>query len=161
MVSDFSNIGPFIRFMKMFSVAVALETGHDVLFQDLDVTWLSNPMAELQAKRDFFHAQFQDDNSRQERFAPYFANTGFFYLTSVPRTRWFWEQVMTSIPNYPQGNQYVLSGVLELFTRRWEFKTRILPIEVYQSGAYLSHPTKTPARIRFKPIFPEAKVQRL
>ena len=44
------------------------------------------------------------------------------------------------------------------FEGRWEFKPRTLPLEVYQSGAYLSHPTKTPARIKFKPIFPEAKV---
>ena len=41
------------------------------------------------------------------RFAPFFANSGFLYLSNNVITRWFWETVTVSLPSNPQGNQYV------------------------------------------------------
>ena len=172
----------------------------------------------LKAKRDIYHGQFQDDNSRSERFAyvnfdivlvnlvrvfqpsttrivpcdmfyvtpmlllfcvfilglligawdsmlwpiwgfrPFFANSGFIYLSNNVMTKWFWEMVTVSLPSNPQGNQYVMRGIIELFVRNWGFKAHVLPFQKYQSGAYLSHPTNTPRHIKLKPIFPTAEV---
>lgn len=147
-----------MMFMKQFCVSVALETGHDVLFQDLDITWLHDPLPGLKAKRTIYHGQFQDDNSRAERFAPFFANSGFIYLSNNVMTKWFWEMVTVSLPSNPQGNQYVMRGIIELFVRNWGFKAHVLPFQKYQSGAYLSHPTNTPRHIKLKPIFPSAEI---
>ena len=59
-------------FMKQFSVHLTLELGRDVLFQDLDVTWLKNPIEDLGKFADKYFVQIQDDGARNERFQPYF-----------------------------------------------------------------------------------------
>ena len=50
-----------MMFMKQFCVSVALETGHDVLFQDLDITWLHDPRKDepLTPRQRCGHALFE------------------------------------------------------------------------------------------------------
>lgn len=43
---------------------------YDVLFQDVDVTWLKDPFPELQADAPYYHIQFMDDGSRRRLNAP-------------------------------------------------------------------------------------------
>eukprot|EP00040_Diaphanoeca_grandis_P022039 m.117931 g.117931 ORF g.117931 m.117931 type:complete len:589 (+) comp28618_c0_seq1:253-2019(+) len=147
-----------MMYLKQFSVGVALETGRDVVFQDLDLTWLSNPIPMLQDQSKFYHAQFQDDNSRQERFAPFFANSGFFYLKNTATTKWFWEHVTFTLPNRPQGNQVIVDAMLQYFVRYHNFKLSMLSFKEFMSGAYIMHPIHTPKSASPKPIFEEAKV---
>lgn len=96
-----------LTYMKQFSTYLALLLGWDVLFQDADVTWPKDPFPALLAGRDKYvemtytevdlcthphlsgfheyvryHAQFMDDGARTFRFAPFFANSGFYYLTN-------------------------------------------------------------------------------
>lgn len=73
---------------------VSLLENVDILFQDVDVVWYRHPL-------DYFHkeivgteladfdAYFQDDGSRSLRFAPYCANSGFYYFRANDRTRYF------------------------------------------------------------------------
>jgi len=76
-------------------VQLVNELGYDLLFQDADVVWFKNPL-------EYFHDEtlpefdmyFQDDGSRQERYAPYSANTGFYYVRSNGRTKNFFRHMV-------------------------------------------------------------------
>jgi len=75
-------------YAKVISVQLVNELGYDLLFQDVDIVWYKNPL-------DYFHDKslpefdvyFQDDGSRQERYAPYSANSGFYYVRSNDLTK--------------------------------------------------------------------------
>jgi len=77
-----------VMFAKVLCVQLVNELGYDLLFQDADVVWYKNPL-------DYFHDEslakfdiyFQDDGSRQERYAPYSANSGFYFVRSNDKTR--------------------------------------------------------------------------
>ena len=70
---------------------------YDVLFQDVDVVWYKNPL-------EFFHDNstsmydfdiyFQDDGSRGLFYAPYSANTGFYYIRNNDKTRYFFNSLL-------------------------------------------------------------------
>eukprot|EP00040_Diaphanoeca_grandis_P022364 m.119941 g.119941 ORF g.119941 m.119941 type:complete len:555 (+) comp28776_c0_seq1:380-2044(+) len=129
--------------MKQYSVMLTLETGFDVLFQDVDFTWLTNPTDELMAQSTYYDMQFQDDGARGERYEPYHANSGFIYIRNCYNTLHFWDRVTLLMPSYPQGNQKVVAPELEHFVRKgvWkkdDFRIKILPKEKYVSGNRLA-----------------------
>ena len=86
-----------VMFAKVLCVQLVNELGYDLLFQDVDVVWFKSPL-------DFFHDKslpkfdmyFQDDGNRQLRFAPYSANTGFYYVRSNEKTKHFFRQLFYS-----------------------------------------------------------------
>ena len=95
---------------KVICVQLVNELGYDLLFQDvgepnylispsseiplanlyvimllnllhLDVVWYKNPLDYFNSEHaQKFDVYFQDDGSRQERFAPYSANSGFYFV---------------------------------------------------------------------------------
>jgi hypothetical protein len=85
-----------MMWLKTFSVYIALEAGADVLFQDVDNVWNEDPIPALRAASERYNTQWMDDGARTRRFAPYFANSGFFYLRNTYRVRQFWDQVRGS-----------------------------------------------------------------
>ncbi|KAL9188823.1 hypothetical protein ACHAXT_007201 [Thalassiosira profunda] len=60
-------------------VQLVNELGYDLLFSDVD---MDKSLPE-------FDMYFQDDGSRQERYAPYSANTGFYFVRSNEKTKNF------------------------------------------------------------------------
>lgn len=81
-----------MMFAKILCVYYINLLGYDVLFQDVDITWLRDPL-------EFFHNKtnaavqsydiaFQHDGSPQPRFAPYSANSGFYYVRWNKRTQY-------------------------------------------------------------------------
>ncbi len=96
--------------------------GMNVLFQDVDLVWLRDPLAFIQ---DLFRNSstssrgsstsgsstsrtssgstssklvsfLSDDGARTTRYAPFFANSGFFYLAAGPENVYFAYSVMTA-----------------------------------------------------------------
>ena len=71
---------------KVFCVHMVLALGYDVLFQDVDVVWWRNPLEyfhsseEEQSPSKHFDMYFQDDGNHALYYAPYSANTGFYYV---------------------------------------------------------------------------------
>ena len=73
---------------KVICVQLVNELGYDLLFQDVDVVWYKNPFEFFNSKHaKKFDVYFQDDGSRQERFAPYSANSGFYFVRSNDRSK--------------------------------------------------------------------------
>eukprot|EP00037_Helgoeca_nana_P005183 m.49825 g.49825 ORF g.49825 m.49825 type:complete len:620 (+) comp16205_c1_seq1:255-2114(+) len=132
-----SNFGKQMN-MKQFCVYVTLLTGHDVLFQDVDVFWLQDPVPALQAQSVFHHFQFMDDGARTFRFSPLFANSGFFYIKNHPTSIRFWDLVTMHMAFGQTGNQEVVNPVLEYYAKRRGLKPRSLSPTVYMSGMHIS-----------------------
>jgi hypothetical protein len=72
---------------KVICVQVVSMLGYDMLFQDVDIVWYKNPL-------DYFHNTshsgsadydvfFQDDGGHSVRYAPYSANSGFYYVSTT------------------------------------------------------------------------------
>ena len=103
---DYYGDGTFVNLMwlKTVSVFLALEAGFDVLFQDVDVVWLRNPWPEItrlagenskDPKKQYDHL-WMDDGARSKRFAPLYANSGFFYFRSTTQSIMYWRRILYS-----------------------------------------------------------------
>jgi len=79
-----------IMMAKVICVHLVSELGYDMLFQDVDITWYKNPLEYFHNKDSAianFDVYFQDDGNRQERYAPYSANSGFYYIRNNERSK--------------------------------------------------------------------------
>jgi hypothetical protein len=84
---------------KVYCVQMISMLGYDLLFQDVDIVWHRNPL-------DFFHdpsnahagfdTYFQDDGNHGLFYAPYSANTGFYYVRNNDKTRNFFNSFLMS-----------------------------------------------------------------
>jgi len=82
---------------KVISVQLVNELGYDLLFQDVDVVWYKDPVnyfSTLGPPLANFDVYFQDDGSRQERYAPYSANSGFYFVRSNDRTQLLFRRML-------------------------------------------------------------------
>jgi hypothetical protein len=80
-----------MMFVKATSVQLVNFLGYNVLFQDLDVVWYQRPLALFEdgdSPLAKFDVIFQDDGARNVRFAPYSANSGFYYVRYNEKTRY-------------------------------------------------------------------------
>jgi len=86
-----------IMMAKVVCVHLVSDLGYDLLFQDVDLVWLKDPLAyfhDTASPVANFDVYFQDDGNRQERFAPYSANSGFYYVRHNPRTKLFFRKML-------------------------------------------------------------------
>lgn len=83
---------------KVIVVQVVNFMGFDVLFQDVDVVWHKDPIPLLKHGEEYqqFDMMFQDDGARSLRYAPYCANSGFYFIRYNDRTRFFFTNVLYS-----------------------------------------------------------------
>jgi hypothetical protein len=89
----------FMKMMaaKVYCVQLISMLGYDVLFSDVDVIWYQNPLP-------WFHdphnppadVYFQDDGNHALFYAPYSANTGFYYVRNNIRTRYFFNSLLVA-----------------------------------------------------------------
>ena len=86
-----------VMFAKVLCVQLVNELGYNILFQDADVVWYKNPLEYFHDKSlPQFDMYFQDDGSRAERYAPYSANSGFYFVRSNDKTKHFFRQFIYS-----------------------------------------------------------------
>ena len=72
--------------------------GYDVLFQDVDVVWLKDPLEyfhdEASEELSQFDVIFQHDGSLSVRYAPYTANSGFYYVRANKRSTYLFTSLL-------------------------------------------------------------------
>mmetsp|Transcript_22359 Transcript_22359/g.67215 ORF Transcript_22359/g.67215 Transcript_22359/m.67215 type:complete len:669 (+) Transcript_22359:144-2150(+) len=155
--------------MKQVAVSLSLESGYDVLFQDIDITWLKDPRPELLEQAEYYEAQFQDDGARNRLYQPWYANTGFFYLRGTYIGRDLWDRVTMQMPSWPQSNQVVLNWVMEGYESRGNpvnnapLAIRVLPQDEYAAGNGVDlpgakNPGQSTTHFDVRPLSPTAKV---
>jgi len=125
-----------LMFQKTAVVQDALETGYDVLFQDVDMIWRKDPLEHLLASASLdYDAHFMFDG-RNPWHGPPFANTGFFLLRNRPATRKFWAKVLASYPDMARcgSQQKIVNAIL----REDTVQVEILPEKHFANGHLFS-----------------------
>jgi hypothetical protein len=117
---------------KVYCVQMISMLGYDVLFQDVDIVWHRNPL-------DFFHdsnnpqagfdAYFQDDGNHGLFYAPYSANTGFYYIRYNDKTRHFFNSFLMSgdLIFSTHSHQVPLVALLTEHASMYGLKVKIFP----------------------------------
>ena len=130
------NVFTNMMWLKVVSVYFTLRSGWDVLFQDADVIWWTDPLAYFKNDEHQYDAYFQDDGARSARYSPFSANTGFYYLRSNPRTRMFMHDVFQSYNLISQwrSHQHALCMILIEHHSRFGLKVKILEQHPFAIG---------------------------
>jgi len=85
---------------KVMCVQMVSSLGYNILFQDVDIIWYKNPIPffenEDDKKLQDFDLLFQDDGGHSVRYAPYSANSGFYYVRANQKTAHFFSNLLTS-----------------------------------------------------------------
>ena len=121
----------------MTSVFLALFAGHDVLFQDADVIWLRDPLAYFAEEADPAVDTFwMDDGARTSRYAPYFANSGFYYLRANDRTKNLMYRMLQSFDSIItfRSHQHVLDQHLIEHSSRFGLSVVTLDKQQFPQG---------------------------
>lgn len=82
---------------KVYCVQLVSLLGYDVLFQDVDVVWYTNPLPwfhNTSSPLYNFDIYFQDDGNHALFYAPYSANTGFYYVRHNDKTQYFFNSLL-------------------------------------------------------------------
>ncbi len=86
--------------VQVLCVLYPMLLGYDVLFQDVDVVWINkerDPLEFFQIESSniaHFDVIFQHDGSNSIRYAPYSANSGFFYARANKRTQYLFTSLL-------------------------------------------------------------------
>jgi hypothetical protein len=73
---------------KVYCVHLTLSLNYNILYQDVDIIWNTNPLSYLLSENlNHWDMMFQDDGSRQSRFAPYSPNSGTSSLSPLTNTQ--------------------------------------------------------------------------
>lgn len=86
-----------MMYAKIVTVQLINRMGYDVLFQDVDLVWYKNPLPYFHDKENPVHnfdILFQDDGARSLRYAPYSANTGFYYVRNNDKTKFLFRSLL-------------------------------------------------------------------
>lgn len=89
-----------MMYAKVVCVQLINMLGYDVLFQDVDIIWFKDPLPLLRDKSGpygNFDIVAQNDGAHSVRFAPYSANSGFYYARHNRRTRYFFTSFLNSV----------------------------------------------------------------
>jgi Nucleotide-diphospho-sugar transferase len=77
-------------FLQVFCVQLVSMLGYHVLFQDVDVIWYKDPLADfswMDKTSIEVDVYMQHDGNHGEYYAPYSGNTGFYYVRNTQRTQ--------------------------------------------------------------------------
>ena len=117
---------------KVWCVQMIMMLGYDVLFQDVDVVWYRDPLEffhnSTQAWYDF-DIYFQDDGNHALYYAPYSANTGFYYVRNNDRTQYFFNSFLLAgdLVLSTHSHQVALIAVLNEHASMYGLKVKVLP----------------------------------
>lgn len=124
-----------MMWLKTTSVYVAMAAGYDVLFQDVDLVWLRDPLPYLDALG--VDVAFMDDGARTPRYTPFFVNSGFFYIRHNHKTRYFQERLMkasVSEIGYSHSHQSVMIRHLAETVHLANLRIHVLSTKDFPSG---------------------------
>ena len=147
----------FSRMMwfKTTSVFLALNAGFDVLFQDVDLTWINNPIPYLQSLEH--DVSFMDDGARTPRYTPFFVNSGFYFMKHTPRSLFFMEKMMkcsASEIGFTHSHQSVLTRHIAEVHHLIGLRVFVLDQDQFPSGQAYHEKKKYIAKIQAHTYMP-------
>jgi hypothetical protein len=114
---------------KVYCMHLAMSSGYDILFQDVDVVWHRNPLPFLVSEQfEGWDMVFQDDGSRVWRYAPYSPNSGFYFVRNNPVTTFLFETFlkMGDMIQVAKSHQHVMNDLLIEFSSTKGLKVKVL-----------------------------------
>ena len=127
----------FSRLVPWKSVATwdALHLAQTVLFQDVDVLWLRDPIADLAGQQPEVDVLVMYDGPNPH-FAPLHVNSGFVHVQAGDATRSLWETMVGNAASIVHlgSEQLVLNRVLERFHVYNLVRVQVLPESQYLNG---------------------------
>jgi hypothetical protein len=115
---------------KVYCVQMVSMLGYDVLFQDVDVVWFQNPLEWFHntTKAQDFDIYFQDDGNHALFYAPYSANTGFYYVRHNDRTQYFFNSLLMAgdLILSTHSHQIALIALLNEHASMYNLRVKIL-----------------------------------
>lgn len=108
------NIFARMMLLKVTCVQMGLMSGMNVLFQDVDNVWFRNPLEYFRAQPPEIDMFFQDDGARTERYAPFYGNSGFYYVRQNWRTVRLFQRFFLAVEKIAatRSHQEVLSQLI-------------------------------------------------
>lgn len=87
---------------------------------------------------------FMDDGARSGRFAPYYSNSGFYYLRYSKKAVFFVDAIIRRLPQilFTKSHQAILTTALIELSDQFNFRIGLLPQDLFPSG-FLYHHNKT------------------
>ena len=128
-----------MMYAKVVCVQLVNMLGYDVLFQDVDIVWYKNPLDEFHdtsSELADFDVLFQDDGARSLRYAPYSANSGFYYVRHNDRTRYLFTSLLYSSDLIASlhSHQQVLTAFITEHSSLFGTKVKTLNGKAYPGG---------------------------
>jgi len=151
---------------KCFSVYMILREGFNILFQDVDLVWFKDPFPffkEILEKDAKAHptvapldALLSDDGQRSLRYTPFFANSGFYYLRSNPRSIYMTYGIMISFPMIQRLGSHQNMYTQRLIETQTQFGMRsyFLGLEDFPNGFLYHHGRDYMKRLKEKKVAP-------
>mmetsp|Transcript_377 Transcript_377/g.589 ORF Transcript_377/g.589 Transcript_377/m.589 type:complete len:358 (-) Transcript_377:299-1372(-) len=135
-----------MMYAKVVCVQMVNMLGYDVLFQDVDIVWYENPLEQFwnkESKLADYDILFQDDGARSLRYAPYSANSGFYYVRWNQRTQYLFTSLLYSsdLILALHSHQQVLTAFLTEHSSLYGLKVKTLDGPSFPGG-YHYHRTK-------------------
>lgn len=130
--------GTFSRMMwfKAAAVYVTLMAGYEVLFQDVDLVWLMDPMSYF-AAQPHYDLFFMDDGARTPRYTPFFVNSGFYFVKHNARTVYLFEKLMKAAAaeiGQTHSHQSVLIRHIAESVHLFGVQVFVLDMDLFPSG---------------------------
>ena len=121
--------------LKTAAVYAASVLGYDVLFQDADVVWLRPDVWDA-VYAPATDSAWMDDGVRTDRFAPFFANSGFYLLRATWRSELLLAHLLNSysVVVARQSHQAVLNPALAEANAMAGLSVSILDPDVVVNG---------------------------
>lgn len=129
-----------LMWMKITSVYVALVAGFDVIFHDVDLVMIKDPVPHLQSLSEY-DAIFMDDGARTLRFAPLFTNTGFYFLRNNEKTLYLQERLIRAAGEIDYTCSHQATFIRHLVETHYIFGLKVLILDdnEYPSGQMYHH----------------------
>jgi hypothetical protein len=113
--------------------------GYDCLFQDVDIHWYKNPLMAFHDEASPLHdfdVLFQSDGARTQRYAPYDANSGFYYVRQNDKTRFLFNSflLMADMIIVHGSHQQYLNALLTEHSSLTGLKVKTLEVDGYPGG---------------------------
>ncbi|KAG7344701.1 nucleotide-diphospho-sugar transferase [Nitzschia inconspicua] len=115
---------------KVICVHLVLYSNYNVLFEDVDVLWFKNPLEIFESPElEEWDMIFQDDGSRQTRFRPYSANSGFYFVRNNEITRFFFSTFlrMGDVIDSDHSHQSALTSLINEFASWKGLRVKVYP----------------------------------
>jgi len=122
-------------FYKNAVILDSIKLGANILFQDVDLIWLKDPLTYLKTKNPDSDVQIMNDGFNSRHY-PYYANSGFFYLRNTPVTHAIFETALhnTTAIFKTAGHQPALNRILHHFAFHNLLELTVLAESLFLNG---------------------------